>query len=706
MIDKIICLHAGCLKIPSVNIDPNSPFVDISCSVHDNERYPLKYYLEQCQKRKELICSNIDCKKKLPLDNFVFFCTNCQLYFDSKCFYKSNCYKREHKCVKKKLEGDSSYYDNTCIHNKSYTKYCKQCKKSFCDECLRNDNNHRGHEIQEIKVKTTNELNILENILSKQDEIFNEWRNIILEYLKEIENKFKMKRIILQNYKKNKLNGNALNNLENLNLKIEQEYLKKLTSKNKKDINNSDKALGLYYFNKMCGNKIDGNVNEEINKDNIINKKNYSEDKENKANIIINQRGNLIKRITEKRKIFSLLVLDSGNLAMGLSSGHIKIYKNDLLQGNNFPPLLTITRFKGRRINYLYQLKDKSLLCCTFSKIHHIELKSSDTDYNYLGTTKLIPYEVPKKIIELGDNLIVSLGEKKIKKENETKTKCILKIFNKINKNEKGDKEGYLSDNASVNSIDSASSGWESIFSSEDEQSSSEEKLIENEENEDFEDEYIKVYKNNKNIGKIFLCSIFAINTILDENNTYKFVVTSNAMFKGGKNLLAFYGMLKTEERNGYILYIEDKKINQIACSQNVDSICFLDKDTIGVALQINSKKDFDGIALIDVKEYTLKKIIQGMSIGIIHMNIINNKKNIFYFTNTTKNLKKLDSFMFCKFNEGSKKIEDNEENEICSLKTGCRGLLKLRDNNRIKNKKLYYIIYTFEDVYILEIKI
>ena len=704
MLDKIKCHEQGCLKIPSIIIDPNSPFIDIFCSVHKNKRYPIRYYLDLLQKGNELICSK--CLRNLPLDNFVFFCTNCQLYFDSTCFYKNNCYKKQHRYIKKKLNSNNSYYDNTCPHNKSYTKYCKQCKISFCDECLRNNNNHRNHEIQEIKAKTTNELNLLEDILKKQEEIFNAERNIIMEYIKEIENKVKIKRIILQNYKNNKFNGNALNNLENLNLRIDQEYLRKLTSININNINNSDKALGLYYFNKMCGNKIEGDIHEVINKEKIIDKKNYSEDNKNKTNITLNQRGNLIKRIYEKRRIYSLLVLDSGNLAMGLSNGHIKIYKNDLLKGNNFPPLLTIERFKGRRINYIYQLKDKSLLCCTFSKIHHIKLKSSDTDYDYLGTNKLIPYEVPKKIIELGDNLIVSLGEKKIKKENETKTKCILKIFNKIYKNEQGDNGGYLSDNASVNSFDSASSGWESIYSSEDEQSSSEEKMIVNEENEDYEDEYIKVYKSNKNIGKLFLCTIFAINTIKDENGAYKFVATSNAMFKGGKNLLAFYGMIKYEERNGYLTYIEDKTIDKIACSQNVDSICFLDKNIIGVSLQISKEKDFDGIALIDVKEYSLIKIIQGMSIGIISMNLINNKKNIFFFTNKTKNVKKLDSFMIFEFYKGFREIKDDEKNEICSLNTGCRGCLELRDNSKIQNKNLYYIIYTFEDVYILEIKI
>ena len=191
----------------------------------------------------------------------------------------------------------------------------------------------------------------------------------------------------------------------------------------------------------------------------------------------------------------------------------------------------------------------------------------------------------------------------------------------------------------------------------------------------------------------------------MDENKTFRFVSTSNAIFKGGKNLLSFYGIVKSEERNGYCPFIYDNEISNISCSQNLDSICFLDKDIIGVALQSFDKDDFDGIALVDVKYYQLKQIIQGLSIGIIKLKLINNKKNIYFFTNKTDDVKKLNKFVISEYNKGIKEIKDEAKNEICTLKTTCRGCIELSNKNDRRNKDLYYIIYTFEDIFILKIQ-
>ena len=275
-----------------------------------------------------------------------------------------------------------------------------------------------------------------------------------------------------------------------------------------------------------------------------------------------------------------------------------------------------------------------------------------------------------------------------------------MKIFNKIN-NENKNQEEYLSDNESLNSINSLSSDWESVFSNELEKNSSEsEELIEFEE---YEDKYIKIYKNNKNADRIFLCTIFATQT--SEKDNYKFVASSNKKFKGGENLLSFYGIVKDKNSNKYLIYLENEKIEKIACSQNVDSICFLDKDIIGVALQNFDESDFDGIAVIDIKDKILKKIISGLKIGILNMNVINNKKNIFLFTNNGKDIKKIDTLVISEYDKNKKVLENEGSNVICTLKTSCRGGSILKNSNNIKNN-VYYIIYTFEDVFILEIKI
>ena len=702
MLDKIVCYNPDCKRIPSIKIDQEYPFIEVNCSIHKNKRYPIKYYLDLCQNGSILTCQ--ECLKKLPNNNFIFYCINCKKYLDSKCFYKT-CFKKGHKSQKKKLEEINSGIVGSCKHNKGFIKYCKNCDMPLCKDCLGKNNNHINHELQEIKVKSTNDLNVLKNILDKQEEIFEKQKNLILEYLEELKNKLKLKRAIFENYKNNRFNLNALKNLENLNLMINIEYLNKIVSKKVIDMNSDDKSLSLYYFNKMISDESENKLNEANKKENKfididINKKNYLEDDKNKNNIKIYPNGNLIKRISEKSKIYSLLVLESNNLALGFSNGFIKIYKNDLFGENNFQSLLTINKFKGRRINYLHQLKDKTLLCCTFSKIQHIILKNSDTDFDYLGTIKLTSYEIPKKIIELGDNLIVSLGEKNFKKENLTQKKCILKIFNKIN-NENKNQEEYLSDNKSLNSINSLSSDWESVFSNELEKNSSEsEELIEFEE---YEDKYIKIYKNNKNADRIFLCTIFATQT--SEKDNYKFVASSNKKFKGGENLLSFYGIVKDKNSNKYLIYLENEKIEKIACSQNVDSICFLDKDIIGVALQNFEESDFDGIAIVNIKKRKLEKIIGGLRIGIINMNIINNKKNIFFFTNNGKDIKKIDTLVISEYDKNKKVLENEGSNVICTLKTSCRGGSILKNSNNIKNN-VYYIIYTFEDVFILEIKI
>ena len=650
---KIICPIQNCRKIPLINLDPNSSYIKIFCSDHKDQIYSINHYLNICEQGINIICSI--CKRKAPPNNYIFFCHNCKHYICSRCFYNSKCSKKNHITEKK---SDLSYNDNLCSnHKKNYTKYCKQCKISLCEDCLKNNLYHIDHGLKVINPKTNNDIDKLENIIKEQEKCFKKVREIISKYLNELENQLKIKRIIFENYKKNKLNGNALNNLDNLNLIINQEYKKKLETVcggGIIDTNNAIKALSIDFFNKMCGN-IEKKDEKIIEKEKIIhnsNKKSYSEDNSNKSIININIRGELISSQFEENKIYSLIVLNTGNLALGFSNGIIKTYKTVLVNKNiinNSQPLLIIDRFKGRRINYLYELKDKTLLCCTFSKIHHIEIKESDTKFTYLGTIKLANYEIPKKIIELGDNFIVSLGEKKRRKENIVKTKSILKIFKKININNNSQQnkdDDILSDYESENSINSYSSDWESIYSNEEDNISEENQKI-----NEFEEENIVVYKKNKNVDKIYLCTIFGLKTPNDK--LYQFVASSNDTYEGGQNIICFYGMMKDPLRAGHnIFFLDDKKIEKVACSQNVDSICYLEKNKIGVALQNFKETDFDGIAIINVQEKSLERIIRGLTLGIIKMNYINNKNVIFFLTNGSKNLKKLDQFGIYEYTE------------------------------------------------------
>ena len=53
------------------------------------------------------------------------------------------------------------------------------------------------------------------------------------------------------------------------------------------------------------------------------------------------------------------------------------------------------------------------MLCSTYSKIHKIKLKNNDTEYENISNINLRQYEYPKRIIELGKELIICLTQRK-----------------------------------------------------------------------------------------------------------------------------------------------------------------------------------------------------------------------------------------------------------------------------------------------------
>ena len=697
MLDKTVCHNPNCRKIPIITIIPDTSYVNVFCNISRQSKIiPVDSYLKLCKPNNQIKCI---CQKDIGLNSFYYYCNKCEIYLHPNCYFKRK-YCKNHdvdKLPKPNVE-------DKCSHGKNCKKYCNQCNIFVCEECLKNNNNHKNHDIKEFKEKTQNDLNKIENILNIQEQLFKKEKEIIDKYFNEMENILKLKRMILQTYMNDKKDINSSKNLDNLNLKVNSTFMNEIKFLcNNNDINtkNSQKVLSLQHYNEMHLNKdnaeirLDLNINEG-NEAKNINKKNYLEDIDNK-NINFGKKCKLVKKLNSEKDIYSILVLNTGNLALGLSSGLIQIYKPDLGTNkiNDLNPLLEITKFKGRKINYLYQLKDKSLLCCTYSKIHHIRLEDNDTKYEYLGKIVLSSYELPKKIIELNNNFIVALLEKKRKKVNVTKTKCILKIFRDITSNNNNisnnnqNEEDYYSDYMSENSV--LSSDWQSIYSNEEEQSSFENESINMMRNE-FVDENIKVYKKFKNIDKLFFCTIFRT---IDNN----FVATSNNNFNGGDNVLLFYRISKIEEPGRGYNIISDSLIEKLPCSQNVNSICFLDNKNIIVALQNYQDSDFDGIAIVNFKEKKLEKIIGGSWVGALNLNFIFNRKIIFLLHNSRGN-KKLNEFGIWEY----KNTEKIKCENLCTITKGFKGCLEYKSNNN--EKKYCYIVYNSNEVFILEIKL
>ena len=772
MAEELICPVKNCRDMPIIKFIDNSSKIEVKCATHLNNGkiYNLNDYLKLCDKyNKKLLCYN--CQNNL--NNSFFCCSGCKRVFDEKCIINTKCTNQSfHKRVK---ITHNQYFDKiVCLkHIKTYNKYCKNCKISFCEKCILN--NHEKHHIAKIDEmkKTKSEINQIESNLNMAENYFTNIKKIVNEYLNDMEDKIKMKRLMLHNYMKNSFNGNSVENLDNINLSIDKRYKEKIDNLlNKKDI---EKLFCLYYYQLMVEKSSDESKNKIINlKKELMNlskneikkepnnfdnneninkffKKNFIEESENENNanrssIKTNSRTEFIKNemnininnnnmpkndlqetnylneqskynykfekkqainsiintIIEKSKILTMTRLTSGNLALGLSNGVIKVYNCDSIclsnnNKNNIDKniLLTINQFKGRRINYIYQLKDNSLLCCTFSKIHHIELINNDRNYRYLGLIKTSPKEVSKKIIELGEDLIVCLSEKNYRKENLLKNKCILRVYKKENNSNNQDDSGILSDSLSLDSSNSSSmsSDWESLYSNE------EDEPLNNKDDILMEDKNIKIYKKNKNYDKLYLCSIFGTKTIKskEEDIIYEFIATSNKVFEDGENCVLIYGIMKKMNRHGYTFFIQ-KKLDELPCSKMVNSICKISSKNIAIALQKYNDQDNNGIALIDMEQKLKIAIIGGYSVGMIHREIPS--KFIFYATNKTKDVNKCNQIRFVYDLCGS--LDKDELKIVCNINTRFSGLLELKPN---KNSKLFfYAISSDKAVFIVSI--
>ena len=638
---------------------------------------------------------------------FYKYCKNCKISFCEKCNLKNHVKHRvvkieEMKKTKKEINQIESYIK---IAEDYYSKIKKivndyldemkdkiEMKKLILKNYLTNNNNG-------ISVENLDNINLsidksykerLDNLLKKND---NE-KLLCLNYFSLMIEKDRNKNINIKkeimDLSKNEIKKEPHINDNNENI---NNFFKKNFIEESENENNANKSS----FIACCRNdysKNEININNNILRNNLQVsdsfieqvKHNYKFEKRSAINSVINT-------IIEKSKILSMIRLASGNLALGLSNGTIHIYNGDNIclpnnnnrnsRDNNL--LLTINQFKGRRINYIYQLKDNTLLCCTFSKLHHIQLINNDSSYCYLGLIKTSPNEVSKQIIELGDDLIVCLNEKNYRKENLLKNRCILRVFKNENKTNNQNDNGYFSDSLSIDSSNSSSisSDWESLYSNE------EDEPLNNKDDLLMEDKNIKIYKKNKNYDKLFLCSIFGTKTVKSKEDDiiYEFVATSNKRFEDGENCVLIYGIMKKTDRHGYTFFIQ-KKLDELPCSRMVNSICKISSKNIAIALQKYNEKDSNGIAILDIIKKEKIAIVGGFSIGMISREIPS--KFIFYTTNKTKNVNKCNVIRFVY--DLAESLDKDTLKVVCEINTRFSGLLELQPN---KNDKLFFFAIT-----------
>ena len=327
--------------------------------------------------------------------------------------------------------------------------------------------------------------------------------------------------------------------------------------------------------------------------------------------------------------INNMILLKSGNVAVSLKeaveiynlrqlnfTGANCVYYNDVIQNNCLVQRINLV--KGRKISYVFELFDETLLCSTYGKIFRIKLKNDDSNHEIISFLNLENSELPTKIISLGNDFLVILTEQK--------AYCNMKLFQNIDNNEEAIKNTSYKDkinnenknkaeiNPSLNNFDDVPAiGNCGLFVSK----------------ELDEDTSFELIIKNFNENRKLWVSIFPIEkkegNDYDSNNEnqnylYEFIATSNATYDLGKDKLAFFGLY--QNKNDEYKVEKIKEIPGLSCSAEADSICRINDRYLCVGLQnFNLNGQISGFAFIDVYKRDFSRIVSDQEISCIHYN-------------------------------------------------------------------------------------
>ena len=649
----IICPNNTCNQIPEISYsyEPMNPTIKLKCNSKIHKELVQKLNLKDFLKNSSFWVKCSYCNDKI--EDFDFIYDNKQsLFYHINCYNLFNLNYDYHKINQKTI------FNNCLIHGKNFLFYCPNCKKSLCSRCNLDSHNEKGHILQQLIIlrKSQNIIDESKSIVSKQKILLNKIKEINNKLFKSFENDIIIKERIIGNYEENINNIQSIKNFDNLEIKTNEKYEKKLNNiinkyneyEKNHDIKVTDKILNeiilspLYYAMMISNNKdYNNNPAPQPNSINQLNNKfpyYYVKGENERIDPIseININNNIIKIptsynyqdksiskaeynhkdlaiINQEKSIFNLIILRSGNIATS-SYGKVTIYNSkNLLSPNPENYILqTINIFKKEKVSYVFEFPDKTVLCSVVSKIFHLKLIDNDKRYNLLGFIRLDKSENPIKLISLGEIFLAALIVK-------TGNSYIRLFINKKNSND-------LKNNNKINNLNDYKK-IDEIYDNSDEQNAGTLNVYiksSNKKNLEFYQEFYSYNKhNNINIELKYLCSIFEIqdNSVnIKNDNKHELISTSNSIYGNGEDKLIFYKVHENAFNNVEVEMI--KKIDKISCSAEVDSICQLNNEFICVGLQNHNKKNQNkGFALINIKKREIFKIIEDYSIYSLSYN-------------------------------------------------------------------------------------
>ena len=190
----------------------------------NNNNYKNITDLLQCPLCKKLTLVSIN-KEKLIL---TFNCENS--HFLRNTVSTPNEYPSTIELIEDNTHSTLLTNDDVCClrHNKSqFNKYCFDCKRNLCENCLKNHFNHNLIDYEKIR-PSENELKSIKNEINKSFEYLNKinedlnmWRkeldHKIYKLQQTIKNIFLLRKYIIENYISEKNSDNCFNFIHNFN---------------------------------------------------------------------------------------------------------------------------------------------------------------------------------------------------------------------------------------------------------------------------------------------------------------------------------------------------------------------------------------------------------------------------------------------------------------------------------------------------------
>ena len=212
-----------CCLIPFLSLKENDSKISINCTNgHFREISINDYMLKGFQNNiNDIRCS--DCDASLEPKKRFKFCSECIKIFCKNCLKKHNngIITTNHESIS--LKKMDTY---CCLHKNKFTHYCELCHKNICENCFYMHNNHQiislkkiklsKNEIKELKDKLDKENNIIDEIT----EIFNNAINSIRKKFEDIINNKKLvlrfKKILEEIYEEKDANYQMIQNVNGL----------------------------------------------------------------------------------------------------------------------------------------------------------------------------------------------------------------------------------------------------------------------------------------------------------------------------------------------------------------------------------------------------------------------------------------------------------------------------------------------------------